>query len=336
MTTARQRLISLQETTYYHCISRCVRRTWLCGKDPYNGKSFDHRRQWMLDRFRPLSAIFSIEICAYAILSNHYHLVLHVSVDQASEWSDVEVAQHWMRLYKGHHLVERYQAREPLSAAEWEVVSELIEIWRNRLFYISWFMRCLNEHLAQRANQEDQCRGRFWEGCFKSQALLDETAVLTCMSYVDLNPIRAGIADTPEESDFISFQERIRAWQTKRTASVKQNNSETRLRPFVVSSNGYSDPGIEFSLQDYLELVDWTGRAIRDDKKGAIPNELQPVMQRLGVELETWLTSIKHDNRDYFSVLGALDRIKTFARAQGRAWCRGQEVARRTNRMVSA
>jgi putative transposase len=197
-------------------------------------------------------------------------------------------------------------------------------------------MRCLNEHLAQRANQEDQCRGRFWEGRFKSQALLDETALLTCMSYVDLNPIRAGIADTPEESDFTSIQERLRAWQAKSTASTKQNNSKTRLRPFVGSSNTHADSGIEFSLQDYLELVDWTGRAIRDDKKGSIPNELLPIMQRLGVEPETWLTSIKHYNRDYFSVLGALDRIKTFAQVQGRAWCRGQEVARRTYRMASA
>jgi putative transposase len=96
MTTARQRLISLQETTYYHCISRCVRRAWLCGKDPYNGKSFEHRRQWVLDCLRELSGIFSIEICTYAILSNHYHVVLHVSMDQASEWSDVEVAQRWI------------------------------------------------------------------------------------------------------------------------------------------------------------------------------------------------------------------------------------------------
>jgi putative transposase len=232
--------------------------------------------------------------------------------------------------------VDRYLASEPLSAAAPEVVSELIEIWRNRLFDISWFMRCLNEHLAQRANQEDQCRGRFWEDRFKSQALLDETALLTCMSYVDFNPIRAGIADTPEESDFTSIQERIRAWQGMRSTSKKQNISKTSLRHFAGYSNSHADSGIEFSLEDYLELVDWTGRAIRDDKKGSVPNELLPILRRLGVETETWLTSIKYYNRDYYSVLGALDRIKTFAQAQGRACCRGQEVARRTYRVASA
>jgi hypothetical protein len=109
-------------------------------------------------------------------------------------------------------------------------------------------------------------------------------------------------------------------------ASSKQNIRETRPRPFVGSINAHSDSGIEFSLQDHLELVDWTGHVISDDKKGSIPKELLPIMRRLGVESETWLTSIKHYYRDYFSVLGALGRIKTFAQAQGRAWCRGQDL----------
>jgi putative transposase len=109
----------------------------LCGEDPCNGKSFEHRRQWVSDHLQELPGIFSIEICAYAILSNHNHVALYLSMIQAFEWSDVEVAQRWIRLYKVLLLVDRYLAREPLCAAEREVVSGLIETWRNRLFDIS-------------------------------------------------------------------------------------------------------------------------------------------------------------------------------------------------------
>ncbi len=69
MTQSRGALISLVDTPYYHCISRCVRRAFLCGNDKYTGQSFEHRRQWMVDRVRYLSEVFSIEICAYAIMT---------------------------------------------------------------------------------------------------------------------------------------------------------------------------------------------------------------------------------------------------------------------------
>jgi REP element-mobilizing transposase RayT len=151
-------------------------------------------------------------VCAHAILSNHFHVVLHVDADKAKGWTERQVIEQWKRLYKGHRLADRYLAGEVMSKAEWTVLSELIEEWRLRLYDISWFMRCMNEYLAQRANAEDQCKGRFWEGRFKSQALLDEGALLTCMSYVNLNPIRAGLAETPERSDFTSIQERIKAY----------------------------------------------------------------------------------------------------------------------------
>lgn len=339
MTRARETLICLEATPYYHCISRCVRRAWLCGADPYTGQSFEHRRQWVLDRMRELIDIFAIDVCAYAIMSNHYHVVLHVDADRAKEWTDKQVIEHWMRLYKGHMLADRYLAGEMMSKAEWAALSELIEKWRSRLYDISWFMRCMNEYLAQHANAEDQCKGRFWEGRFKSQALLDEGALLTCMSYVDLNPIRAGLAKTPEQTDFTSIQERIEAYAKRQNrCKVKQTQQRqlTKLRPFKRQKEKDPIKSIDFELNDYLRLVDWTGRAIREDKKSAIPNDLAPILERLGLNPDAWLTSVSHYNRNYFTVLGAIDRIKAFARKQEKSWYRGQRAVSDSYRLVMA
>ena len=209
MPKARKSQVSIEATPYYHCVSRCVRRAFLCGKDSQSGQDFEHRRQWIEDRLLALAGIFAIDIAAYAILSNHYHVVLHIDVDKARDWSMREVCSHWHELFSGYNLSTRYLAGEPLSTTEEEQLNIKVEDWRQRLVDISWFMRCLNEPIARQANQEDKATGRFWEGRFKSQALLDEKALAACMAYVDLNPIRAGMAETPETSDHTSVKQRI-------------------------------------------------------------------------------------------------------------------------------
>ena len=148
MTVARSQQISLEHTRYYHCISRCVRRAFLCGKDQYSGKDFGHRRQWLEERLGLLAEVFAIDLLAYAIMSNHYHVVLRVNSDKASAWSDEEVVERWGQLF-----------RVPDAANN----TVLIAKWRSRLSSISWFMRCLNEPLARHANKEDGCHGRFWD-----------------------------------------------------------------------------------------------------------------------------------------------------------------------------
>jgi REP element-mobilizing transposase RayT len=337
MTRARKTLVSLESTSFYHCISRCVRRAWLCGEDPYTGQSFEHRRQWVLDRLRQLSDIFAIDICAYAIMSNHYHVVLHVDKDNARGWSEREVISLWTQLYKGHLLADRYLAGEELSSAERGALSELIEEWRLRLYDISWFMRCLNEYLAHKANGEDRCKGRFFEGRFKSQALLDEGAILTCMSYVDLNPIRASMAKTPEESDFTSIQERITNYsESKKSAHAAQPNATqpAKLFPFISSKGNETLIGIDFKEEDYFRLVDWTGRAIRDDKKGSIPAELAPILERLQLNPDVWLRGMKSYSKDYFTAVGAMDKIKAYAKSFGKQWLQGQGAAINNYRLV--
>src|SRR5690606_38732323 len=145
--------------------------------------------------------------------------------------------------------------------------------WRKRLCDLSWFMKCLNEHLARRANLEDNCDGRFWQGRFRSQALLDEAGILTAMAYVDLNPVRAGIASTPEDSAFTSIYERIR--RLERVPSEGEADaiaSSVALQSF--SDEGSAATRIPYSFKEYLQLVDWTGRAIRNDKRGQIDAKL--------------------------------------------------------------
>ena len=157
------------------------------------------------------------------------------------------------------------------------------------------------------------------------------------MSYVDLNPIRAGMAKTPEDSDFTSIQERIEAHiQRQRADKAKRRVTKpsTKLYPFVKSKGSTPTNGVDFDEQDYLQLVDWTGRVLRDDKKGAIPDELAPILERVGLNPDGWLKSIRHYNRHYFTALGAMDRIKAYAEAQGKHWLRGQSMAASSYRLV--
>jgi len=205
----------------YHCFSRCVRRAFLCGFDPVTHRDFSHRKAWLVDRLRFLAAVFAIEVCAYAIMETHYHTILRIRPDIAAKWSDREVASRWLTLFPRH----RDAKGVPVLPTEEEIRAltdcpERIAQLRKRLCSLSWFMGRLNESIARTANKEDEVKGRFWESRFKCQALLDEAAIASCMVYVDLNPVRAGVAETPEESDFTSIQERIRAWQKETMAAA--------------------------------------------------------------------------------------------------------------------
>ncbi|MFL0796421.1 MAG: transposase [Cellvibrionaceae bacterium] len=292
MPKPRHTQIAIEDTPYYHCISRCVRRAFLCGTDS-NGNSYEHRRQWVEDRIRILSSIFAIDICSYAVMSNHYHVV--VKLGSTEEWSDEKVIQHWLILHKGPLLIQRFSKGEVLTQAELNTVQDIVAVWRKRLQDLSWFMKCLNEPIARMANAEDNCTGHFWESRFKCHPLLTEEALLSCMAYVDLNPIRACMADTPEESDHTSIKERIAPEFNLSEAIAEQNCCSDFLIPikplaaFEDNVTHQEQTGILFSLSDYLQLVDWTGKIIRDDKRGHISNKLPPILTRLNIPIEEWL-----------------------------------------------
>jgi REP element-mobilizing transposase RayT len=321
----RQALVSLKDTPYYHVIARCVRRAWLWGVDEYAGRDYSHRKEWVLERLGFLTSVFTIDICAYAVMSNHYHLVLHVDELRCASYSDVEVVERWSRLFGVPTIVQRWKegvARESESA----VALKIIATWRSRLIDVSWFMRCLNESLARRANAEDRCTGRFWEGRFKSQALLDEAGLLTAMAYVDLNPVRAGIAATPEESEFTSIYARIQLLRPSSHGEKPHVIPVDRLRPFrdQVSQGA---PALPATLIDYLQLLDWSGRAIRNDKRGSIGERAPPILQRLNIDADVWKNAMQVRGNVFGRALGKLDHLRLHARSLGQARVQGLSFA---------
>jgi hypothetical protein len=200
----------------------------------------------------------------------------------------------WCAMFKGPLLIQNYRNGEDLKPFERSAVSDIVNVWRSKLASISWFMRCLNQPIAHQANLEDKCTGKFWESRFTSQALKSEEALLSGMAYVDLNPVRAEIADTPETSSYTSIQERLQPVFDLQQAIDDQADSgdlldfATPLKPLLPFENRLlNEPqtGILFNFEEYLALVDWTGRIIRSDKHGYIdkgwqlpdPNRLFPV-----------------------------------------------------------
>jgi len=285
-------------------MSRCVRRAYLCGFDKESGIDYEHRREWIEARMHLLSSIFAIDICAYAVMSNHYHIVLRLSPEQVKEANDYEIARRWQCLFKGSLLFQKYSEGKVVKEYEQRIVDSEIAVYRQRLCDLGWFMKCLNEPLARIANKEDSCKGHFWEHRYKSQALCSDEALLSCMAYVDLNPIRAAMADTPEASDHTSIQHRINRLTDKPTINLKQAIEEQYEQGFLLTEQlkpkkllGFNPDKknthhkLPFSKTAYIELVEWTGRIIRNDKHGFINHDQPPILERLNIDTKRWLSS---------------------------------------------
>ncbi|ACJ29459.1 Conserved hypothetical protein [Shewanella piezotolerans WP3] len=304
MPRPRRTLISIEDTPYYHCCSRVVRRAFLCGDDKYTGKNYDHRRGWVEEQLLKLTEAFAIDVAAYAVMSNHLHVVLYIDLDTVNSWSDRKVVEQWHKLFNGTALTQKFVKGEVIEECMVAQLKQLIATYRSRLSDLSWFMRCLNEPIARQANIEDNCTGHFWEGRFKSQALLDEAAVLACMAYVELNPIRAKMANTPEKSNFTSIKLRIEA--------ALKGEQPKSLLPFIGNERVNQPKGIAFSLKDYLILVDETGRVIRDDKRGAISSSAETILNRLNIPSTNWVKIVTEFGHLFHGPVGTLQELNRY------------------------
>ena len=334
----------------FHCFCRCVRRAFLCGLDPVTHRDYSHRKALLLDRLRQLAAIFAIDVCAYAIMANHYHLILRTRPDIVASWSDLQVATRWLTLFtRYNHKEDKLEPPSDLQISALANDPKRIALLRKRLSSLSWFMGRLNEFIARAANKEDDVKGRYWESRFKCIALLDDAAIAACMAYVDLNPIRAGQAASPEESDFTSIQERIRAWHPEMLPqdSVSIGDipkpAEMPLIPGPVPESVIDSTAcwlcpiqsdalrrgiLRISSAEYLDLVDKSGRLLRSGTRGAIDADLAPILLRIGLKPDAWLDTISRFESRFRLAAGLLSSLRNFADLLGRRWLTGLTAAR--------
>ena len=315
---------------WVHCVSRCVRRAYLCGD------GYEHRKEFVEKRLQLLAEHAAVEMGAYSVMSNHFHVVLRMRRDLSAGWTAEDIAQRWLTLFPN-----KFSWNEAGTAPSPEAVASaargsMIEEWRYRLTDLGWMMKALKETLSRRFNREDRCGGAFWEGRFKSTVLKDQPALIACMVYADLNPIRAKMADSPEASSHTAIQKRILARQgfsaakqlhaTKKNAAKEGDKAQETLvacglrsdakhmedglwltplaRCTVLPSatlnglaslnddgrlSGSREYGYPMSPEEYITLVDLTGRIIRSDKRGAIPAELKPILDRLDIAVADWI-----------------------------------------------
>jgi hypothetical protein len=398
---ARVEVFAADEVAVVHVMNRTVRRCFLMGEDRLTGRNYDHRKGWVEEQLKRLAGLFGIDLLCHAVMSNHFHLVVRSRPDVVAAWDDAEVARRWWGLCPGRKDAEG-SAEEPKEHELRAIASDAarVAVIRNRLSDISWWMRLLCQNIGQRANRDDGEIGKFWQARYRAVRLLDETALLACAAYVDLNPIRAALAETLEGSDYTSGKVRAEAVRGEVSGRAEEGNEEQKpvanamrlmgsedkgeagerfalcgfgcgpgtltseksatmveLAPnlpnpakteqsvkrtreegrnpvasatrLMGGSDGYLAPVAIDPLNDavgpccsprgkrasekgflpmsaaaYLELLDWTARQVRGDKRGSTPAKVVPLMERLGISDEVWCGLVKDFGRLFYAVAG--------------------------------
>lgn len=295
MTSARSKLVDPNVSRWYHCTTRCVRQAFLLSK------GFE-RKAWLQERLREVSDVFAIAVAGFAIMDNHIHFLVRLDPAIAEQWTPEEVVKRWAMLHP-----PKVKRKNVEVTKEWIATAvqdcERVEVLRKRLVTLGWFMKEVKEPLARLANIEDGCKGTFFEGRYKSIALLDDQAVLAACAYIDLNPVAAGLTDVPEKGPYTSLKQRVdyllnASTSTESTAflgdqptdclALERKLDELWLIPIEDKAGARREGMIQgFTLAHYLLLIEYTGRLHRPGKASLSP-DLESVFERLGVEPSAW------------------------------------------------
>jgi len=248
VTTPRRQLVDPELPLFYHLVSRCVSRAWLFGVDPLTNIDYSHRKVWLLDRLKHLGQAFALDVYAYAVMSNHFHLVVYYDPAAPGRWSDLEVVQRWLTVCPPKRPDGSIdEALKALRTAALLDDPEAIEILRSKLGSLSVFMKLLKQPIARRANLEDGRTGHFFEQRFYSGAVLSDASVTAAMAYVDLNPIRAKIAKTIAQAKHTAIYARLQELEGA-------EDLQAYLAPVI---SGLGQPAVlKMTLGEYVERLE--------------------------------------------------------------------------------
>ena len=263
------------EQAIVHVMNRCVRKCFNLGLDKKTGKNYTYRRRKFEKELQKSVSGFAIDMLSFALMDNHFHLMLRSRPDVVNQWDDREVVRQWHKLCPQFKNKDGSPIENPGDELVIPLTADVDEVakWRERLSDISWFMKLISERIARWCNAEDNIPGHFWEGRFKSVLLLDERAILTCSMYVDLNRIKAELDKSLETSDYTSIQRRLQAFVIHTSMrgilaeQVQGGEAETTVTTVVLGESAGSADYIPDAGQAISTLPDAHLAPIHIDEK---------------------------------------------------------------------
>ena len=352
MTKARKYIWNENLCAHYHLISRIVQRAFLFGFDEHTGINYDYRLLWVHERIKELSEIFTIIVGGHSFMGNHFHLLIQTRPDLTEALTPREVIQRYFKLYAPEQSKNRI-----LTPAEWTILEDeaiqderLIKEYRRRLGSLSWYMKALKEQIARRANKESNTTGHFWAERFKSILLASSESVILCQTYIDLNPIRAQMADKPENSKYTSAYQRIQAKEAAEKMAVIQEykkagniihpdkekeiqeiskllGSADYLAPFYNGAT-HLRPFYKYTREESFLLLDNTAREISPNKKGFMDPALDSLFDRLKIDRELWLQAIINYDKWFYRIIGKMSAAWESLKDTTAQWFKGSKINR--------